>query len=388
LTHTIKKISILGSTGSIGISTLDICRQHPDRFEVVGLAAGRNIDLLKQQISEFKPQIVSVHSEEDYKKITSEISPTTEVVFGSEGTCAVATVTDCDLVISAIVGAAGLAPTLAAIEKGKSIGLANKESMVIAGEIMSERAAKNNVKILPVDSEHSAIFQCLNGENADDINKIVLTASGGPFLHTPKSDFEQITKEQALKHPNWDMGAKITIDSASMMNKGLEVMEAHWLFHMPIDKIDVVVHPQSIIHSMVEFVDASVVAQLGEPDMRVPIAYALSYPRRITTKVKPLNLIKHRELTFYEPDFEKFKCLKLAFEVASKGKTYAPVLNAANEVAVAAFLQDKIRFIQIPELIDMCLQNHEPVSIDSIDTILSADRWAREFVTASIGNIT
>ncbi|MBU0507117.1 MAG: 1-deoxy-D-xylulose-5-phosphate reductoisomerase [bacterium] len=383
-----KKISILGSTGSIGISTLDICRQHPDRFEVVGLAAGRNIDLLLQQISEFKPKIVSIHSEEDYQNLSSKIPTTTEIVFGSSGTCAVATLSECDLVISAIVGAAGLAPTLAAIEEGKDIGLANKESMVIAGEIMSERAAKNNVKILPVDSEHSAIFQCLNGENVKDVNKIILTASGGPFLHTAPNEFEHITKEQALKHPNWDMGAKITIDSASMMNKGLEVMEAHWLFNMPIEKIDVVVHPQSIIHSMVEFVDASVVAQLGEPDMRVPIAYALSYPRRMTTQVTPLDLTKHRELTFYKPDLEKFKCLKLAFQVASKGKTYAPVLNAANEVAVAAFLQDQIRFIQIPELIDVCLQAHMPISIDSIDTILSADSWARKFVITSIGNIS
>lgn len=381
----IKQISILGSTGSIGVSTLDVCRKHPDRFQVCGLAAGRNTSLLIQQIQEFKPRLVSVQSEADYRALKDQMPKGVEILFGTEGAEAVATLSEVDVVISAIVGAAGLSPTLKAIEAGKNIGLANKESMVIAGEIMSQKALEHQVKILPVDSEHSAIFQCLNGESVEDIEALILTASGGPFLNRPKADFATITKEQALKHPNWSMGAKITIDSASMMNKGLEVMEAHWLFRMPVNKIKVVVHPQSIIHSMVEFVDGSVMSQMGEPDMRVPISYALSYPRRIATGVKSLHLPDRETLTFYEPDFDKFGCLKLAFDVARHGRSFAPVLNAANEVAVDSFLRDRIGFLQISEILDECLQQHDPFELKTLHDVIQADQWARNFVEKRVG---
>lgn len=378
-----KNISILGSTGSIGDSTLDVCRRHAGQFQVLGLSAGGNVQKLFAQIKEFNPQVVSVAGEAAQKELVELVQNAglkTEVLCGTEGAIQVATLPDADTVISAIVGAAGLQPTLAAIQKGKTIGLANKESMVISGELMSAEAQKHNVKILPVDSEHSAIFQCLDGEHPDDIHKLVLTASGGPFLHKPKDEFASITKEQALKHPNWDMGAKITIDSASMMNKGLEVMEAQWLFNMPIEKIDVVVHPQSIVHSMVDYIDGSVIAHMGEPDMRVPIAYALSYPRRIKTGVKNLDLPAKEKLTFFKPDLDKFKCLKLAFDVAKQKQSFPPVLNAANEEVVAAFLNDQLQFVQIPDIIDACLQKHSPFDLTCIEDVLEADRWSRSFV--------
>lgn len=364
----------------MGLSTLDVCRQHSDKFRVVGLAAGRNLDVLLKQILEFKPELVSVQSEKSYQELLPLVPKTTALHWGDEGVVAVATLPSADVVVSAIVGAAGLNPTLKAIEAGKTIGLANKESMVIAGEIMSARARAKGIKILPIDSEHSAVFQCLNGEHKEDVKNLVLTASGGPFLHKPESEFAKIKKEEALKHPNWDMGAKITVDSASMMNKGLEVMEAHWLFDLPVSQVKVVIHPQSVVHSMVEFVDGSVMAQMGEPDMRVPIAYALSYPRRISTNVKPLHLPAREKLTFYEPDLKKFRCLKIAFDVARSGRSYAPVLNAANEIAVDGFLTDKIGFVQIGELIDQCLQKHVPHDLKSIEDVLSADHWARAFV--------
>ncbi|EKD50409.1 MAG: hypothetical protein ACD_62C00547G0009 [uncultured bacterium] len=383
-----KKISLLGSTGSIGVSTLDLARQHPDRFQILALAAGSNTRLLLEQIAEFRPRLVSVKSKQDYEEIKAQLSCDTEIFYGDDGAQRVATAEGADLVVSAIVGAAGLKPTLAAIEAGKDVCLANKESMVIAGEIMSQKARQNRVRILPVDSEHSAIFQCLNGEHPDDVDKLILTASGGPFWNLPQSAFIHITREQALKHPNWDMGAKITIDSATMMNKGLEVMEAHWLFGMPVAKINVVVHPQSIIHSMVQFVDGSVMAQMGSPDMRVPIAYALMYPRRITTGVKTLDLPKIEKLSFFEPDLEKFSCLRLAFDVARKGLSYPAVLNAANEVAVDAFLKKQISFVQIPQFIDVCLQRHGPFAVSALEDVLAADLWAREFVKNQIGNKT
>jgi 1-deoxy-D-xylulose-5-phosphate reductoisomerase len=380
----IKSIAILGSTGSIGVSTLDLCRQHPDKFRVVALAAGNNLDVLLGQVREFKPSVVSVANAETADRLRKQISASIDVLVGEAGACAVAAQTSADTVISAIVGAAGLQPTLAAIEAGKTIGLANKESMVIAGELLSERARVRGVKILPVDSEHAAIFQCLNGECLDDVSALILTASGGPFLNRAKDDFASITKAEALKHPNWDMGAKITIDSASMMNKGLEVMEARWLFETPVSKIRVVVHPQSIVHSMVEFVDGSVMAQLGEPDMRAPIAYALSYPRRITTGIRKLDLPIRQQLTFFEPDFEKFPCLKLGFDVAQMGGSYAPVLNAANEVAVACFLKEQIRFVDMAILIDRCLQAHQGKVLKTLEDVLEADRWAREFTQTKL----
>ncbi len=378
---TLRNISILGSTGSIGVSTLDVCRRHADKFKVVALAAGNNVDVLLAQIKEFKPKLVSVRSDAEYQKIKNLVPAGTEIMTGVDGACAVASITGADVVISAIVGAAGLKPTLAAIEAGITIGLANKESMVIAGEILGTRARAKNVTILPVDSEHSAIFQCLNGEHADDITNLILTASGGPFLNTPREDFKNITKAQALKHPNWDMGAKITIDSATMMNKGLEVMEARWLFDMPVQKIKVVVHPQSVVHSMVEFIDGAVIAHLGEPDMRAPIAYALSYPRRITTGIKTLDLPAREKLTFVAPDLEKFACLKMGFEVARLGKSYAPVLNAANEELVALFLADKISFLDISNKLQECLNQHQSFELKTLEDVIHADRLGREFVS-------
>lgn len=374
-----KRISILGSTGSIGQSTLDICQQHPDRFSVVGLAAGHNTRLLLQQIKEFQPKIVSVAAEREYHEIKADLSGT-QIVFGNEGAEAVAQFAEADLVVSAIVGAAGLSPTLKAIEAKKTVALANKESMVIAGELMAEAARQHNVSILPVDSEHSAIFQCLRGEVIDDVKALILTASGGPFLNRSEKDFDSITKAEALKHPNWTMGDKITIDSATMMNKGLEVMEARWLFGVPVEKIHVVVHPQSIVHSMVEFVDGSVLAHLGEPDMRVPIAYALNYPRRIPTGVKRLHLPVHEQLTFFEPDLERFSCLKLALEAARFGRSYPAVLNAANEIAVQMFLQDKIGFVDIAKLLQTCMEEHQPFDLCSLEDVMEADRWGRRFI--------
>lgn len=377
-----QKIAILGSTGSVGVSTLDVCRRHPDKFAVVALAAGRNVDVLRQQILEFKPQIVSVGSAEDAAALRAGVSDAVRIVSGENGISEVAQHPEATLVVSAIVGAAGLKPTLQAIQSGKDIALANKESMVIAGEILSALADKKGIKILPVDSEHSAIFQCLQGSHVEDIDHLILTASGGPFLHLPVDQFKNITREQALKHPNWDMGAKITIDSATMMNKGLEVMEARWLFGLPVEKIRVVIHPQSIVHSMVEFVDGSVIAQMGEPDMRVPIAYALSYPRRVATGVPRLDLPVRRELTFFAPDTQKFRCLALAFDVARRGRSYAPVLNAANEIAVAAFLAGRIGFNRIAELVENCLESHKEHDLDSLDAVLAADQWARQFLSA------
>lgn len=373
-----KKIAILGSTGSVGTSCLDICRQHTQRFEVLALAAGRNTELLIAQIREFGPRLVSVLDEKSAVLIRPHVPDSVRIVSGIEGAVEVATMAETDLLISAIVGAAGLVPTMRAIEAGKTIALANKESMVVAGSLMSDLARRHEVKILPVDSEHSAIFQCLNGEHRDDIKKLVLTASGGPFLNLPLEDFRHITKAQALKHPNWDMGAKITIDSATMMNKGLELIEAHYLFDMLVDKIDVNIHPQSVVHSMVEFVDGSVMAQMGEPDMRGPIAYALSHPRRITTGTRRLNLPERQHLTFFAPDFVKFPCLKLAFEVARLGQSLVPVLNAANEVAVAEFLNDRIHFTAIARLVEKTLESHKSFPLQSMGDVLEADAWARQ----------
>src|SRR3990167_4314798 len=375
---TTKKISILGSTGSVGVSTIDLILRHPDRFEVVGLAAGSNIKELERQIQKLKPKVVSVRSEATAKELRNLVGRNlVEIVHGVEGALQVAGMQDADMVISAIVGAAGLLPTLQAIQHGKTIGLANKESMVIAGELMRREASKKAVAILPVDSEHSALFQCLEGHRRADIKRLILPASGGPFLHKPMEEFDKISVSQALKHPNWSMGTKITIDSATMMNKGLEVMEARWLFDMPAEKIDVVIHPQSVIHSLVEFIDGSVLAQLGVPDMRVPIAYALSYPERIETGVASLNLAQTARLDFFEPDLVRFPSLKIAFDVARKGRTYPAVLNAVNEVAVDAFLKKKISFQRIFQTIDTVVSGHSPRPLSSLEDVLEADRWGR-----------
>ncbi len=374
-----KKISILGSTGSIGVSTLNVVLQNKMQFGVVALAAGRNIDLLKAQIEELHPLIAAVMDEAHAARLIKLLSPDcrTEILWGPEGYREVARIPEAEMVISAMVGAAGLVPTLEAIDAGKHIALANKETLVAAGHLVVEKARERNVWILPVDSEHSAVFQCLSGQREQDIRKIILTASGGPFRTFSRAQLEQVTPADALKHPNWEMGRKITIDSASMMNKGLEIIEAKWLFGLDIDRIDVLVHPQSVIHSMVEFIDGSIMAQLGIPDMRIPIAYALSFPSRMPNHGVSLDFLKATPLEFFQPDPDRFPCLKLATDAGRAGGTLPVVLNGANEAAVEAFLQGKIRFSQLPVVISEALSRHCWLSAPGLEEILEADRWSR-----------
>ncbi len=374
-----RTLAILGSTGSIGLSTLDVVRQHPEKFSVAGLAAGQDIAGLARQIEEFRPTAVSVRDEASVARLREMLGDCKpEIYFGTEGAAMVASLEETDMVVSAIVGAAGLVPTVSAIKAGKHIALANKETLVVAGQLVSDLIKKHNVHLLPVDSEHSAIFQSLQGHRTEDVERIILTASGGPFRNTPQEELKEVTPERALKHPQWSMGAKITIDSATLMNKGLEVIEAHWLFNMPAEKIGVVVHPQSIIHSMVEYIDGCVIAQLGAPDMRAPIAYALAWPERCESGIHKLDLVKTGTLTFEEPDRLRFPALNLAFDALKAGRTYPAVLNAANEIAVAAFLQKKIGFTGIAETVDKTMQAHEPFSPVELEEYLQADRWARE----------
>jgi 1-deoxy-D-xylulose-5-phosphate reductoisomerase len=374
-----KKITILGSTGSIGLSALDVVKNNPGRFQVVALAAGQNVKLLKKQIEIFKPQIVSVSTKENALKLRKDLNLNNKIkiLYDKEGLNEVASFPAADIVVSAISGAAGLLPTLAAIDAGKNIALANKETMVMAGEIVNRRAKLKKVKILPVDSEHSAIFQCLQGEKIENLKKIILTASGGPFLNYTVNELKQVKLNQALKHPRWKMGKKITIDSATMMNKGLEVIEAKWLFNLDFGKIDILIHPQSIVHSMIELIDGSVLAQMGIPDMRMPISYALTYPERIINNLSSLNLIKTEKLEFRKPDLKIFPCLRLAYEAGICGGTTPAVLNAANEIAVAAFLEQQIKFVDLPRIIDKVLSAHLCTIDPSLEAILNADSWAR-----------
>ena len=374
-----RSLTILGSTGSIGLSTLDVVRQHPEKFSVSCLAAGQDVKVLAEQIKEFMPDAVSVKDAESAKKLEAMLEDyKPDIFYGVEGASTIAAADGSDMVVSAIVGAAGLVPTVHAIKAGKHIALANKETLVVAGQLVSDLVKKHNVRLLPVDSEHSAIFQSLEGHRTEDVERIILTASGGPFRNTPAEELKNVRLEQALKHPQWSMGAKITIDSATMMNKGLEVIEAHWLFDMPAEKIGVVVHPQSIIHSMVEYIDGCVIAQLGSPDMRAPIAYALSYPERCESGIQKLDLIKIGTLTFEEPDMVRFPALRLAFDALRAGKTYPAVLNAANEIAVAAFLDKKIGFTDIAATVDKTMQAHNAYTPVELDEYLQADKWARE----------
>ena len=383
-----KKIAILGSTGSIGISTLKVVRKlklasrrngGPD-FQVVGLTAYRNAKELAQQIKIFKPKMAAILDDQFYpllKFLTKGTS--TKLLAGEEGVTAVAGESGADLVLTAIVGAAGLKPTLTAIQKGKDIALANKETMVMAGEVVTQAAQKSGSRILPVDSEHCAVFQCLAGlTNPAEIHKIILTASGGPFRSLSQRHFSKITLKQALNHPTWRMGPKITIDSATLMNKGLEVIEAHYLFKVPFYKIGIVIHPESIIHSMVEYIDGSVLAQLGTTDMQIPIQYALTYPARGNSPVDRLDLTQIGKLNFEKPDRKKFPCLDLAYEAGEKGGTYPAVLNAANEVAVNRFLKEEITFNDIPKIIGKILRKYRPLTNRSLDGILKADYWARQ----------
>ncbi|PIR17637.1 MAG: 1-deoxy-D-xylulose-5-phosphate reductoisomerase [Deltaproteobacteria bacterium CG11_big_fil_rev_8_21_14_0_20_49_13] len=372
-----KKLAILGSTGSIGISTLDVVARNPDKFCVVSLAEGHDPVKLFEQINKFRPKIVSVHDKEAADKLKSLGPIDCKVLFGIEGACEVATYPDANLVVSAIVGAVGLKPTYKAIEAGKNVALANKETLVAAGPVVMKKVASMGVKLIPIDSEHSALFQSLIGHNHKEVRRMILTASGGPFRAYTLEQLKNVTLEQALKHPNWSMGAKITIDSASMMNKGLEVIEARWLFDMPVEKIEAVIHPQSIVHSMVEYIDGAVVAQMALPDMRGPIAYALAYPDRVESGVEFLDLTKFEKLTFTKPDLEKFRCLKLAYNAAKAGGSAPCVLNAANEVAVSAFLDKKISFLDIPRIVEEVLNKDRPQEFSSLDDVFATDKWAR-----------
>lgn len=380
-----KKIAILGSTGSIGVSALDVIRGNPKRYKIVALSAAKNIRLLKRQIEEHRPKIVSVIDGAHAEKLQAILDPChkTKIVFGIDGYRELATLKETNTVISAIVGSAGLIPTLDAIGAGKDIALANKETMVMAGNLVVEKAKEKGIRILPVDSEHSAIFQCIAGQRREYVKRIILTASGGPFLNLKNKELEKVKLSDALKHPKWKMGKKITVDSASLMNKGLEIIEAKWFFDVDIENIHVHIHPQSIVHSMVEFIDGSVMAQMGIPDMRIPIAYALSYPHRISGNY-PLDLLKIGNLQFLKPDIDKFPNLKLAYEAGKSGGTMPAVLNAANEIAVEAFLNERIRFTEMSNIIKCVLSSHKVQRHPSLEDIFTADSWARNLAKQHI----
>jgi 1-deoxy-D-xylulose-5-phosphate reductoisomerase len=377
-----KRIAILGSTGSIGRSTLSVAEAYPDRFEIVTLAAGSNLDAAFEQACRWHPRVISLAAEADAGVLRSRLKKEglseIEVVHGGAGAVRVATHPDVDFVVSAIVGVAGLEATYEAVRAGKVVGLANKECLVAAGELITAEARRQGKPLLPIDSEHNAVHQCLRGGRMEEVERIWLTASGGPFLNTPRSDFASITVEQALNHPTWKMGRRITIDSATLMNKGFEVIEACRLFHMPPDKVEVLVHPQSTIHSMVEFVDGSILAQFSVTDMRLPILYALTYPERIQSDMRfPVNDLRH--LDFSPPDMSKFPCLRLAYEAAEAGGAKTVALNAADEVAVAAFLEGAIRFDEIPRIIEDVLSRTEAGELESIKNVLEADADARRY---------
>jgi 1-deoxy-D-xylulose-5-phosphate reductoisomerase len=374
-----KKIAVLGSTGSIGLNSLKVIESNPDKYKAVALAAGRNIDLLLRQIEQFQPEAVAVLDEDLAEQLRIRLkSAGPEVYSGEDGFVRLATLDMADMVISAMTGAAGLVPTYAAIQAGKDIGLANKETMVMAGPLVMDQAKKRGVSIIPIDSEHSAILQSLQGHPIEDLKRIILTASGGPFKAWSLEEMRSATPEQALNHPNWNMGQKISIDSATLMNKGLEIIEAKWLFDLHTDQIDIVIHPQSIVHSMVEYRDGSILAQMGIPDMIVPISYALSFPRHIETPLPQLELDKIGVLTFEKPDLRRFESLSLAFRAVEVGDSMPAVMNGANEIAVEAFLDGRIGFLRIPELIKRTMESHQTFSVGSIEKVIEADGWARE----------
>ncbi len=373
-----KRISILGSSGSIGMNTLDIVKQFPDRFEVVSLAVQHNIDRLEEQIRAFSPKIAAVADEAAGQELQRRCAGlAVNVLTGKSGVIQAATHPDIELVMSSIVGFAGLVPTYQAILADKHVALANKETLVAAGELIMPEIEKRGLLLLPVDSEHNAIFQSLQGHRRQDVSKILLTCSGGPFRKYSREQLQHVRPQDALRHPNWDMGQKITIDSATLMNKGLEVLEAHWLFHVDFLQIQVVVHPQSLIHSMVEYVDGSIIAQLGNPDMRIPIAYAMAYPERLTIDVPKLAVTAAGTMTFEEPDFERFPCVEYAYEAGRIGGTMPTVLNAANEIAVDAFLRERITFPDIPRIIHRVMDAHTSKPLASIQDAIDADQWAR-----------
>ncbi len=384
-----KQIAILGSTGSIGRNALRVIERLSDAFSVTALGAGSNITLLAEQIERYRPRVVSVADEESAERLryelrTRNVLSLPKIGTGVDGLSEVATCDGVEIVIGAVVGALGLLPTYRALEMGRRVALANKETLVIAGELMTQAAARSGAELLPVDSEHNALHQCLRGEHHHEVKRLILTASGGPFRTASREEIEQATPEQALKHPTWRMGDKITIDSATLMNKGLEVIEAHWLFGRSADEISIVIHPQSVVHSMVELIDGSIIAQMGVTDMRHAIQYALTYPARYRTELPPLELTALNQLEFYEPDTERFPCITLAYEALRAGGTMPAVLNAANEVAVAAFLGGRIKFGQIPHLIRSACVAHTPQPATSLETVLAADSWARQWVGCQI----
>lgn len=374
-----KHLALLGSTGSIGRNVLDVVRQFPGRFRIVGLAAGTNIGLLREQIEAFNPAKVAISTPELAGDLIQSLPSgwSNRIVVGTAGNEEIATLPEADTMVSAIVGAAGLTPTMAAIEAGKDIALANKETLVMAGNLVMDAVARKGVRLLPIDSEHSAIAQALEAGRREDVSRLILTASGGPFRNKNERELWQVTPEAALAHPNWDMGAKISIDSATLMNKGLEVIEARWLFDIPVENIEVLVHPQSIVHSLVEYIDGSVVAQLGIPDMRIPIIYALSYPERLRLGLPRLNLAKAHDLQFSPPDFTRFPALQLAYQACKRGGTLPAVLNAANEVAVEAFLAKKIRFPEIALVVAESVNRVEKKEAANLAAVLEADLAAR-----------
>lgn len=378
-----KRITILGSTGSIGRSTLDVISRNSSQFKAVALVAGRNVDLLEEQIRAFRPDVAAVADERTAEDLSRRVSGV-RILFGPDGVNQAAAHESADLVISAIVGSAGLLPTITAVRAGKDIGLANKEALVMAGSIVMQEAKRSGIRIIPVDSEHSAVYQCLEGRKKDEIKRIVLTASGGPFVNREKHELDGITAEDALKHPNWSMGRKISIDSATLMNKGLEVIEACWLFDVEPDRVDVLIHPQSIVHSMVEFRDRTFLAQMSMPDMRAPIAYALSWPERLDTPIHGLELDRIGNLTFKKPDHDGFPCLSYAYEAIRAGGTVPAVLNAANEVAVHAFLDKRIGFNDIPAVIRRTVREHTTKTSPTLPDVLNADEWARQITETYI----
>lgn len=381
-----KGISLLGATGSIGTQTLDIIRENRNEFQLTAMSVGKNIKLAEKIIKEFQPKLVSVQDKNDIYTLKTASHHPVNFVHGEEGLIEVATHPDTHILVNAIVGSIGLTPTICSIEAGKTIAIANKETLVTAGHLVMEKAKENQVDLIPVDSEHSAIFQCLNGENYKDIEKLIITASGGSFRDRTRQELENVTVEDALRHPNWSMGAKITIDSATMMNKGLEVIEAHWLFNQPYEKIECLLHRESVVHSMVQFRDGSVIAQLGTPDMRIPIQYALTYPHRKTFHGDRLNLAEIGTLHFQKMDFERFRCLHFAYEAGKIGGTMPVVLNAANEIAVNAFLNGKITFLAIEHWIEKALEQHQTIDEPDLETILGVDQETRQIVRQLIEN--
>jgi len=383
----LKKISILGSTGSIGRQTLDVISQHPDKFSIVGLSAGNNSELLIEQISKFNPLAVSIADEKSARQLSSEVrSSKTQILHGQQGAEAIAKIEEADLVVSAMVGASGLRPTLAAAKSGKDIALANKESLVIAGEVLTNEVKKKGGKLLPIDSEHSAIFQALECGKRNHVKRLILTASGGPFLNTSNDQLEDVSVEVALNHPTWKMGKKITIDSATLMNKGFEVIEAKWLFGFEADQISVWIHPQSIVHSMVEYIDGSVISQMGIPDMRIPIAYAISYPERIHMNCNSVTPESFRHLNFQDVDLKQFPALSLAFDALREGGTMPSVLNGANEIAVSAFLSGQMKFPGIISTVKKVMELHDTQPANTLEAVLESDRWARNTAQSLIAN--